>query len=147
MSTASTGHATGVGERVGPAEARAVRGVDDQVRGGQTVGRVGRVDDRDTDAPRTEARRRRPTVGAVVALAGHDDDPASVRAVEQPQRGAGDGGPGPFDQHLGGLGRGAIDLAHLLGCHDRDHDPESRVIVSSHIANVAEIARFVPSAA
>ena len=54
------GHATGVGEGVGPAEARSVRGVDDEVGHGETVECVCRVDDGDTDASGTEARASLP---------------------------------------------------------------------------------------
>src|SRR5207249_3521383 len=61
------------------------------------------------------------TVVAVVALAGDDDHPPAVRATEQVERGAGDGGTGPLDQHLDRLRRGPVDRSHLLRREDRYH--------------------------
>ena len=53
--------------------------------------------------------RRDATVGAVVALAGDDRDPAAVRAAEHARGMPGDGSAGPLDEHR--LGRAARSRA------------------------------------
>ena len=112
-----------VGRRPGPMEARAERGVDDEVGRRQPGRRVGDVDHAHGRAGSGQAPRRRPTVVAVVPLPGEHDDAAPVRPTHHPRRGAGHGGPGPLDQHLDRLRRGGVDLRHLGRRDDRDHRP------------------------
>ena len=109
--------------------------------GGSAGGRVGGVDHGDVHAPARQPPRRGPSVVAVVALAGHHDDPPTVGAAQHAHGGPGDGRAGPFDQHLDGLGRGGIDGAHLVGGDDRDHRSARRY---RHGRNVLVLMAHAP---
>ena len=111
----------GVGRVVLAAEPRAEGGVDHQVARRQHGRRLARRVHRHPHATLLQEGSRRPTVVAVVALAGNDDDPPPVGPTQLPQGGARHRPPCPLDQHLHGLGRGGIDGLHLLGRDDRDH--------------------------
>ena len=112
-----------VGRRPRAVEARAERGVDDEVGRRQPGRRVGDVDHAHGRAGTGQAPRRRPTVVAVVPLAGEHDDATPVRPAHHPRGGAGHGGAGPLDQHLDRLRRGGVDRRHLRRRDDRDHRP------------------------
>ncbi|MDX2380831.1 MAG: AAA family ATPase, partial [Acidimicrobiia bacterium] len=68
------------------------------------------------------------TVGAVVAWADDDVDGAAVHPAEHLHGGACDSPSGTLDEHLDRLGRRGIDRIHLLGRHDRLHDPSLRTL-------------------
>ena len=71
--------------RVGPFQAGPVGGVDHQIgrRQGRTPAQVGRLEHVHLGSVAGQQLGRQPTVGAVIALAGHDRDLLAVGAVEQ----------------------------------------------------------------
>ena len=112
-----------VGRRPRAVEARAERGVDHEVGRRQPGRSVGDVDHPHGRARTSQAPRRRPTVVAVVALPGEDDDATPVRPAHHPSGGARHGGARPLDQDLDRLRRGSVDLRHLGRRDHRDHRP------------------------
>ena len=107
--------------------------------GGNTCGRLRGVEHLDLDAPPGQPARRGAPVGAVVALAGDDDDPLAVGAPEHAQGVAGDRASRPLDQHLDRLlGRG-VDRRHLVGGEDRDH---VAMTTASAVTSVCVIDRW-----
>ena len=75
----------------------------------------------DADSAGAQEARRDSPVGAVVALAAHDDHAPAVAAAQHRERLTGDGASGPLDQHRfgsAGCDRPLIGGGHLRG---REH--------------------------
>ena len=138
-------HRAGAGEL--PAEPGAVHRVDHEVGAAEHAAELGDVEavlERalvDANAARPQHPPGHAPVGAVVALARHDRDAATVRAAEHAQRVVRNRAAGPLDEHF--FGRALLDRVPIGSRHlrRRQHDPHAAPLTASSDRPVARPVR------